>query len=442
MTSYLRQYSPPNIQRIQKKKKDLKSWLPVLAWVLLPLSYSYLSGFGTRPPGILSLRWIGLGLLALYGFYNLFLTKRWKPTGFDYCAWIIFSIAVITSIIHSGLFGTLKIFSCFLVYLSLTWGIGSLTSNFSDATVLTKRLLFTSAIIIAVGLIGNLSGLIPSRGGAPAGLLFNPNANAEMAAAFIPLAVWLTQQKRKDSAIGKVISYSILASLLTAVLISDNRSSLVALCSVVVYAIAATINRKTRDSSWTNIFIISLLSISVLGSMFLLNSPTFQSNLSQFVNENTDPHSSGITANRTNLLWPLYGEEIKQAPLLGYGWGSEELFLRTLRASSASYLLRGDAGGTAHSAYIGLTYQIGFIGSLMTFIPLWGAIFGYLKEASKNISLEIFKFRLALVSSMLVILVFSIFETGIYNMGSTFAFPFWVFAYLLCHSQKWRYDLR
>ncbi len=45
----------------------------------------------------------------------------------------------------------------------------------------------------------------------------------------------------------------------------------------------------------------------------------------------TTSSGAGITSFRTNLLWPLFIQEIFASPvsaLIGHGWGSEEAFLK------------------------------------------------------------------------------------------------------------------
>ncbi|MGB3650236.1 MAG: hypothetical protein WBA41_03380 [Rivularia sp. (in: cyanobacteria)] len=53
-----------------------------------------------------------------------------------------------------------------------------------------------------------------------------------------------------------------------------------------------------------------------------------------------------------------------------------------LHKSSQSIFFERLWVGTAHNAYIGLTYQIGLIGSLLTFVPLWSIVINQIKESS------------------------------------------------------------
>ena len=77
-----------------------------------------------------------------------------------------------------------------------------------------------------------------------------------------------------------------------------------------------------------------------------------------------------------------------------------------------------------------MTYQIGLIGSLLTFVPLWSIVLNQIKESSNYINKEHFELKLALCSALLAELCLCVFESGFYNIGSAHSLPGWLVAYM------------
>jgi hypothetical protein len=409
------------------------NWLPALAWLPFPLVINSI----IIPP-IISIgywaRWIGLIGLTIFGFWKLFLPGRWKRNKFDiFTLIIIFIIAISTFFadIDGALYatnfyqtGVFKAVSILLTYLSLSWGVQSIVDSIDSAKIVINNLLLLATFIFVVGLIGNLSQIIPPSLGAPSGIFFNPNTNSALGIVIFPLSTWFAFVHKKLGIIRFLPAFVIVF----ATILSGARTSLFAVSILIIYQLIC----RSRYRGWGmmgvyGIFAIGLSLLLIL-SIDFWESPLFTSLYEGLILT----RGGGITSFRTNLLWPLFIQEIFSSPfsaLIGHGWGSEEAFLK-FQGMQNSFFERWSLG-TAHNAYIGLTYQIGFIGSLLTFIPLWSIVVTYIQKSSIIANKEVFEFKLALVSALLAELCLCFFETGFYNIGSVHAFPAWLFAYMI-----------
>jgi hypothetical protein len=409
------------------------NWLPALAWLPFPLAINSI----IIPP-IISIgywaRWIGLIVLTIFGFWKLFLSGKWKHNKFDTFTLItLFIIAVSTffadidgALYATNLYqtGALKAVSIFLTYLSLSWGIQSIVNSIDNAKIVINNLFLLATFIFLVGLIGNLSQIIPPSLGAPSGIFFNPNTTSALGIVILPLSTWFAFVHKKLGIIRFLPPFVIVA----ATVISGARTPLFAVSILMIYQLIC----RSRYRGWGMMGVYGIFAIG-LSLLLILSIDFWESPLFTSLYEGSILTSGGgITSFRTNLLWPLFIKEIFSSPfsaLIGHGWGSEEAFLK-FQGIQNNFFERWSLG-TAHSAYIGLTYQIGFIGSLLTFIPLWSIVVTHIQKSSILVNKEVFELKLALVSALLAELCLCFFETGFYNIGSAHAFPAWLFAYMI-----------
>jgi hypothetical protein len=402
------------------------NWLPALTWALMPLSFSVLTIFGTRPTWILTIRWVGLVGLTIAGLLTIGSRWKWKITRFDYLAFFLFGFTVLVSISFSESSGTAKLLSCILVYFYLTWGVGSLINNFESAISITEKFLITTVFLLGLGLIGNLTGLIPPSSGAPSGLFPNPNGTAALATPFLPLSIWYLFSGK-----GNYFKYIPLTIIFAVTFLSGARNVWGALLTLLAYITLCEAKHKNKLFNLFQFGFLVLISLLVL--IFLANSDSlaFREASDNLYRSLTDQKSGGITSYRSSLLWPLYLQEIGKSftsLLVGHGWGSEEIFI--LQQRSLDPLLDKINVGTAHSAYIGLTFQIGLIGSFVLFGSLWTIVIQTLISRDTTGDRDRDRFQVAVVGSVLMMLMIALFETGIYNMGALHAIPAWFFVYV------------
>lgn len=447
---------------ITQKNKFL-NWLPAIAWLPFALVINSI----VIPP-VISFgywgRWIGLFILTVFGFWQLFLPGKWQQNKFDRYAILVLLLIIIStvfadsnSVLYASNFyetGVFKAFSIFLTYLSLTWGLQSILNN-GDSPTLQKgqamktlrdspspigeaaptetlrerakaiihNLLLVATLIYTVGLLGNLLKIIPQSLGAYCGIFFNPNTTAALGIVILPLSVWFASQNKQLGIFKFFPTFVIFA----AIILSEARTPLFAVGILIIYHFICWWRYKGGE-----IIVIYGMSAIIISLILILSIDFWESPLfAQLYESVTNPNGAGITSFRTNLLWPLFIQEIFASPvsaLIGHGWGSEEAFLK-LQGMENNFFERWSLG-SAHSAYVGLTYQIGILGSLLTFIPLWSLVASNINESFLALNKEEFEFRLALTSTLLAELCVCFFETGFYNIGSAHALPVWLVSYI------------
>jgi O-antigen ligase len=117
---------------------------------------------------------------------------------------------------------------------------------------------------------------------------------------------------------------------------------------------------------------------------------------------------------------------IRQKPFLGHGFGTEELLFQSYGYDPESFLEH--SGSYLHNSYLGLTAQLGLVGAVTFFMPL--VFFAY-----RRFRLSLGDGRLDLThgleGTLIAAFVTCFFESWIYSMGNSQAFPFWVCLMLL-----------
>jgi len=424
--TYQRESNFPNVL------KELLNWLPAFCWLPFALS---INSFIIPPGTALAYwgRWVGLVVLVIYGFFKTVLPGKWQLNNFDLFTLIIFIVITVSTVyadVDSALYvtdfyqtGIFKALSLLLAYLFLTWGVQSLLCFFTDATAIVRNLVLITTFIYLVGLAGNLSGLIPESLGAFSGIFFNPNTTAALGIVILPLSIWFASQQKQWG----ILRFFPVIVVVAAIGLSEARTPFFVASILFLYYLICW----ARYRSWEmlSIYGISVILISLL---LILSIDFWESDIATKLYESlTDSTKGGISSYRTSLIWPLFIKEIFSSPLsvlIGNGWGSEEALLK-LQASQNDIFERLFLG-TAHSAYLGLTYQIGVIGCLLAFVPLWSLVLSQIHNSLCSTSTEQFEFRLALVGALLAELCLCFFETGFYNIGSAHALVAWLVTYI------------
>ncbi|MBD0386329.1 MAG: hypothetical protein ICV54_07335 [Nostoc sp. C3-bin3] len=435
--TYLSQVNKPPILTQQN---SWLNWFPALAWLPFPIVINSM----IIPP-IISAgywgRWIGLVLLTLFGFQKLFFPGKWQRNNFDRFALLVLLVITISTV-YADLEGVLyatnlyetgvfKAFSILLTYLSLTWGLQALLKNLENAKAIIHNLVITATFIYTFGLLANLLKIIPQSLGAYSGIFFNPNTTAALGIVILPLAIWFSSQYKQWGILRFLPTFVIF----TATILSEARTPLLAMCVLCIYHLICW----SRYKGWGMLEIYGISAI-VMSLLLILSIDFWRSHLFTNIYESlTNTNGAGITSFRTNLLWPLFIQEIFSSPLsvlIGHGWGSEEAFLK-FQGMQNDFFERWSLG-SAHSAYIGLTYQIGLLGSLLTFVPLWFFVINNIYQSNITIDKEKFQFQLALTSTILAELCLCFFESGFFNIGSAHAFAAWLVTYIALKVNDWQ----
>jgi O-antigen ligase len=122
-------------------------------------------------------------------------------------------------------------------------------------------------------------------------------------------------------------------------------------------------------------------------------------------------------------VWPLALDLISDKPIFGYGFGIEDKLL-----GLKGFVLHEHPGGYFHNSYLGMMLQLGILGFIIFFGPLFMLLF---KELSLRQASQASLLRYALRASLMAGLICGIFESWLYSVGNTQTFPYWIMVMLL-----------
>jgi len=126
----------------------------------------------------------------------------------------------------------------------------------------------------------------------------------------------------------------------------------------------------------------------------------------------------GITSGRAEA-WQVAIPIIQRRLLLGHGFGTEDRIFEGIS-------FRIHRGLYVHNSYLGMTYQLGLVGSILLFLPLLALLFTR-AFARRTESVQVASYEAVLFGGLIA----SLFESWVYSVGNAFAFPFWICVMLL-----------
>jgi O-antigen ligase len=236
------------------------------------------------------------------------------------------------------------------------------------------------------------------------GIFENPNSMGLICAILLPLAFWQFLETRKKSAL------FLLFLMLGGSLLSASRTSI----NAVIFSLGYFIYKRT--GKYRPLVFFSFLSLaSVLAWIIESLSQHFFSAYFRF---GTLPTGGGRLE-----IWPYALALIKDNPLFGYGFGVEDRIFKL-----KGIMLSGRYPSYVHNSYLGLMLQLGILGVIFFFAPLLTLLF---KELFSKQNSETPLLRYALQASLIAGLLCAIFESWIYSVGNSQAFPFWNIVMLL-----------
>jgi hypothetical protein len=370
-------------------------------------------------------RWVPLGLLMSYAVSWWALTRRWegpairRAEGFD--AWMLgwigfayisltYSVAPETTVVMATTF--------LLGYGGVFWGIWHFADRFGEEKVVILLLWAGAAVIIAgwgalvfgygsplqgYGLQspGYQSSGVFGLGARFRGILENPNALGQLSALISPLILARGLRTKNFS------TYLFLALTVITLMLTGNRSGIGAAAVASGYVLwkAENVDRRIALT-----FLLGAIGLGLYGlrgeiSSILVRADTLD------------------TASRRVAMWDLFSEYIQNRPLIGHGWGTEDLLHGFYGTNVEALYLRQNL---AASSYIGITAQVGLIGAAAFFLPLlWLA--GHTALAWQGTSLWLH----ALNAVLLVGLIVAVTQSWMSSMGHAKALTFWVPVMLL-----------
>lgn len=355
-------------------------------------------------------RWFMLGIYAIPVAVRL-LTQR-PPRRFrllDLVAVLFLTYALLSATYSQAPdLTTQRAISLILLYIAAFWAIWDYADRRDEEQVIAP-ILAAATLIYAIGLM-----LIPFTAtawqddGRFRGILQNPNAVGLLTAILLPLVIWRVSQYRRW------FDLCLLAAMGMSVALSGSRAGVYVGLIAIVYMIG---------KSWTGklLLILSVLGVALTLEYASLEYVDSRTPLGRLVRTDKFARGSGRTE-AWGLAWTL----IQRQPWLGYGFGTEDLAIE-----ASGERLREAQGNYFHNAYLGMAYQLGAVGCVLYFLPLF-ALLAWSAHRSRGPSSPLLV--RALQAVVLCGLTAALFESWIYSVGNAFSFPFWVCVMLLVRS--------
>lgn len=314
--------------------------------------------------------------------------------------------------------------SALLIYGAVFWCVWEYV-DLAGAEKVTNTLLATAALFYGAGLLLILSPLGWLAGtGRFTGVFRNPNFLGLLSAIVLPLVLARILQYKRWFDI--VLFLGVVLSLIT----SGSRAGILA-CSISTLFILYTA-RVGRIIVSLGIFIVFFQMLATLGAFDsgALEQFGFMRRLTAMGSLTSSSEVAVSSSGRLNA-WGLALQLITTSPLSGHGFGTEASIFNT---SSEGFDLGGLRGDSFFNSYLGLTVQVGVIGSALFFLALF---FLFLRPHRKDGAGTREDLMLcALRGVVLSGLVTAAFESWIYSVGNGVSFIFWTCVMLLLRSSK------
>jgi len=369
------------------------------------------------------LRWVFFTIFTLHVFGDIFLGRTVRRLkAFDVLAIFFICYAFISCYYAPYPYVTLeRSTSLLLLYISVFWIVWKYVYTEGPEKVIYLILRSAMIVFVASYLIIFIGRFQPFRGQRFQGIFENPNTLGIVAALFLPITLWQLLVSKKVTAL------LLFLLMFVGLLLSGSRSSLNAAVFSIAYFIYAS-SKKIRPLVFfisVAFLLIFVWGIETLGTEYFMN----------YIRVATLKTGGGRFER-----WSQSLALIVDKPIFGYGFGMEGLifgykgiYVRTTHdvatglTSSYDYSISRLTGYT-HNAYLGILIQLGIVGFIIFFFPLFILLF---KELFSKRDDETPLLRYALRASLLSGLVSSIFESGVYSVGNVYTFHFWIIVMLL-----------
>ncbi len=283
-----------------------------------------------------------------------------------------------------------------LFYLAVFWGVSHYMDDEKKVTTMIHQFLYVTFPLFLIGFGMGISGPF-------SGIFKNPNTVGVIISLLMPLAFWSYLCEKKKSAFYFIILFAI------SLFLSKSRAGILATAIASGYFLFSYYRtHRAPILTWIVVF---------AGSAFLYAELFGYSFFKNYLKWETLSVGGGRFE-----AWPEVIRLVKLRPWLGFGFGTEDhLFLHF------DLVFMNHAGAYAHNSYLGLASQLGIVGVVLFFIPLFFIFFWRAYQLHKIPSEKSFPLLLALNASILGGLINAFFESWLYTVGSAFAFPFWCF---------------
>jgi len=389
--------------------------------ILIFLAILCLSSAGVPYAGIwkitLQLRWALLGIFCFHVFGDIFLGRTVRRIKlFDAAALVFISYAFMSMAYSPYPRLTLeRSTTILLLYISVFWIIWKYAYHEGPEKVVSLILWVMWIIFIASYLAIFIGPYRPFLNGRFMGVFANPNGMGVVSALILPLSFWKFLDTGRKSAL------FLFLLILLSLLLCGARSSINATLFALGYFIYVRSKKNNPFAFFATISFILILIwiVETLAKEFF----------KAYIRLESLPVLSGRLE-----AWKAAVSLIMDKPLFGYGFGVEDKLFGLKKI-----MFRVHSGAYAHNSFLGMLLQLGLLGLIIFFVPLFVLLFKEVFSRGENKETPVLRY--ALRSSLIAGLICCMSESWIYSVGNTQVFPFWIMVMLLMfyrHSDKER----
>lgn len=366
--------------------------------IVLMLTQTYISSL--RQP-LETARWVPLILLAAWPVaYWLSTETGVRCSGsLDYYMWAWLAASLLTAFYSIAVPLTIgRAGSLVIMYVAVFWGVWLYVNRHGEESIV-RILLASASVIYVLSWLSYLSGWgLPVQAGRFRGIMENPNTFGILTAILLPLALARALEKRS------AYTYGLVLLMIGTLILSGSRGGVLAAMTGSLYIIW-----KGRGGDRFGIGVV----IALTGGLALYS-------LGGALEDVLLRRQTLETGSGRIVHWELMLGYVSQHPLLGHGFGTEDVVY------SYYGVVPEARGNRAFNAYIGLAVQVGVPLTVLFFAPLF-----YLVYRTARIppcyNYGVHAFNAVLISGLLVAVV----EGYLYAMGNSQSFPFWIAIMLL-----------
>jgi O-antigen ligase len=370
------------------------------------------SQFHLSIPGIDTARWICLAVFPFALIYKLQTGTPLRRPALSDLFFILFLVGAGLSTFYSiePRLTLLRTLSVVLLYVAVFWCVGTMVASEGPESLIRVLLFYTAAVFV----ISLLLVLQPERSflaGRFRGIMQNPNGLALLHSLVAPLVFYKAFKTRS------LLWILLLGAMIVSLLLSGSRTGILATGVGFAYLLLRAGFLKSAGI----LVLAGAVGYFVYG--LDLKRPVQESAVN--VEQRWSLEKLRTGSGRTEA-WEAAADMIKKRPLLGHGFGTEELVYE-----SRDWSFQEHSGAYIHNAYLGILFQMGVLGFVLLFLPLLGFILvSILKSGGQEFSL-----MHSVQAVILAGLVAAFFESWIYSVGNAFAFPFYcsLVVLLQCH---------
>ena len=299
-----------------------------------------------------------------------------------------------------------------LLYIAVFWAVQDYCAERGPDKIITALVLGMGLVVGTSLFLGAAHPAAWARSiGRLNGLLENPNSLGLFISVLFPLVTYRVLSKPNR------YNILLLAAVILSLVLCASRTAFLSLAASGAYLLA---KRGAVRSA------IAGLSVCVL---LVWAGPHFMAHLQAEQDEMASLRQrlqGGIGTGSGRLeAWSAATALIEDHLWLGHGFGTEDKAFENITFTEHE-------GAHVHNGFLGLTYQLGLVGSAIFFLPLLMLLAASVVE-NRGIP---FGPAQALEAVLIGGFVTSFFESWIYSAGNSFTFPFWICVMLLCRHRS------